>query len=49
MMLCHTGGTFRRLHRLLAQIARILEINALDAVTKAAVEAARESLVIGRA
>jgi hypothetical protein len=34
--------------RLLTQIQQILEINALDQVTKAAVEAARESLVIGQ-
>jgi hypothetical protein len=33
---------------LLTQIERILEINALRQVTKAAVEAARESLVIGQ-
>jgi hypothetical protein len=31
------------------QIERILEINALQEVTKAVVEAARESLVIGEA
>jgi DNA transposition AAA+ family ATPase len=42
-----TGGNFRLLHRLLAQIARIVEINALQAVTGEVVEAARESLVIG--
>ena len=35
------------LHRLLTQIQRILEINTLAEVTKAVVEAARESLVIG--
>jgi hypothetical protein len=33
----------------LTQIERILEINALQQVTKAVVEAARESLVIGQA
>ena len=43
-----TGGNFQLLHRLLAQIARILEINALAQVTCAVVEAARESLVIGQ-
>ena len=32
----------------LPQIERILEINALQEVTKAVVEAARESLVIGQ-
>jgi DNA transposition AAA+ family ATPase len=43
-----TGGNFRLLNRLLTQIERILEINALEVVTKEAVEAARESLVIGQ-
>jgi DNA transposition AAA+ family ATPase len=42
-----TGGNFRLLTRLLTQIQRILEINTLKEVTKAVVEAARESLVIG--
>jgi DNA transposition AAA+ family ATPase len=42
-----TGGNFRLLNRLVAQIERILEINNLDEVTKAVVDAARESLVIG--
>jgi hypothetical protein len=42
-----TGGNFRLLHRLLAQIARLVEINALSRVTREVVEAARESLVIG--
>ena len=42
-----TGGNFRLLHRLLTQIARIVEINVLQAVTGEVVEAARESLVIG--
>ena len=42
-----TGGNFRLLSRLLAQIERLLEINLLDEVTKAVVEAARESLVVG--
>jgi hypothetical protein len=44
-----TGGNFRLLNRLLTQIERILEINALRKMTKAVVEAARESLVIGQA
>lgn len=37
-----TGGNFRLLNRLLAQIERILEINARQEVTKAVVEAPRE-------
>jgi DNA transposition AAA+ family ATPase len=44
-----TGGNFRLLNRLLTQMERILEINVLQEVTKAVVEAARESLVIGEA
>jgi hypothetical protein len=43
-----TCGNFRLLNRLMAQIERIIEINAIDDVTKAVVEAARESLVIGQ-
>jgi DNA transposition AAA+ family ATPase len=42
-----TGGNFRLLHRLLTQIARIVEINALPTVTSEVVEVARENLVIG--
>jgi DNA transposition AAA+ family ATPase len=42
-----TQGNFRLLHRLLAQVKRILEINDLSVVTKEVVEAARENLVIG--
>jgi len=43
-----TGGNFRLLNRLLTQIERILEINALQQVSKTLVEAARESFVIGQ-
>ena len=42
-----TEGNFRLLHRLLTQVARLVEINALEKVTSQVVEAARESLVIG--
>lgn len=42
-----TGGNFRLLQRLFTQVARILEINHLEHVTKEVVEAAREGLVIG--
>ena len=44
-----TGGNFRLLHRLLTQIARLMEINALQTITSEVVEAARDSLVIGTA
>ena len=46
-IICVTGGNFRLLHRLMTQIARLVEINALQTVTRAVVEAARASLVIG--
>jgi DNA transposition AAA+ family ATPase len=44
-----TGGNFRLLARLLTQIERVLDVNDLDLVTNAVVEAARDSLVIGPA
>jgi len=42
-----TGGNFRLLHRLLTQIARLMEINAMQTITRQVVETARENLVIG--
>lgn len=42
-----TSGNFRLVHRLFAQITRILEINGLSTITREVVETARESLVIG--
>lgn len=42
-----TKGNFRLIHRLFAQIDRILKIHQLDTVTVEVVEAARVSLVIG--
>jgi DNA transposition AAA+ family ATPase len=44
-----TGGNFRLFERLLTQIERIAEINKVNQVTRAVVEAARENLVIGQA
>jgi len=44
-----TGDNFQFLNRLLTQIQRILAINMLEEVSKAVVDATRESLVIGRA
>ena len=41
-----TSGNYRLLYRLLTQMERILVINGLSRVTRAVVEAARESLVI---
>jgi DNA transposition AAA+ family ATPase len=42
-----TRGNFRLLHRLLAQIERIAQINALRMITTEVVEIARQQLVIG--
>jgi DNA transposition AAA+ family ATPase len=42
-----TGGNFRFLQRLFAQIRRLLTLNGLHTVTKEVVEAARECLIIG--
>lgn len=42
-----TRGNFRLLHRLFAQIERVLKINALATITNDVVEAARSTLVIG--
>ena len=44
---CITSGNFRLPHRLLAQVARLMEINGLKVATRSVVEAARENLVIG--
>ena len=43
-----TGGNFRLVHRLFAQITRILHINHGATITREVVEAARETLVIGK-
>lgn len=43
-----TNGNFRLIHRLFTQVERILEINHLTSITTEVVEAARNSLVIGR-
>ena len=42
-----TGGNFRLIERLMSQVARIMKINNLDAITPDATEAAREVLVVG--
>lgn len=43
-----TNGNFRLIHRLFTQIIRILEINHLTSIATEVVEAARNSLIIGR-
>jgi DNA transposition AAA+ family ATPase len=43
-----TGGNWRLLHRLMAQVERLLQINGLHTITKEVVEAARENLIIGQ-
>lgn len=42
-----TKGKFRLIHRLFAQIDRIMDINGLDKISTEVVEIARDSLVIG--
>ena len=42
-----TGGNFRLVQRLFAQIERVLEINQLRTITADVVQVARESLGIG--
>jgi DNA transposition AAA+ family ATPase len=44
-----TSGNFRLIQRLFSQIERIVEINGLRTITPDAVDAARQSLVIGTA
>lgn len=42
-----TKGNFRLIHRLFAQIDRVMDINDLDKISTEVVETARDSLVIG--
>jgi DNA transposition AAA+ family ATPase len=44
-----TGGNFRLIDRLMAQVRRIKELNKLGTVTRELVDAARDCLVIGTA
>lgn len=48
-VICVTGGNFRLLDRLLTQTERIVEVNQPPGVSRQAVEAARERLVICQA
>jgi hypothetical protein len=41
------NSNFRLIERLMGQVARIMSINELSAITAEVVEAARETLVIG--
>ena len=42
-----TGGNFRLIERLMTQVARVMAINQLEAITPEVVHAARQILVIG--
>jgi len=42
-----TGGNFRLIERLMTQVARVMEINQLDALDPDVIHAARQMLVVG--
>ena len=42
-----TGGNFRLIERLMTQVARVMDINQLDAINPDVVHAARQILVVG--
>ena len=44
-----TGGNFRLIERLMTQVARVMDINRLDALDPDVVHAARQMLVVGAA
>ena len=44
-----TGGNFRLIERLMTQVARVMDINQLDALDPDVVHAARQMLVVGAA